>query len=458
MWRILAVGLVGLAVWLANLMLPASNGEEQLRSLINIATQGSEGTMAPVAAPPMESQVEVAAQASPAPAATPLKPATLTAEPVLRVTTPSGDAKLSPVAETVDEAQSKIVLRLQQQLRRVGCFKGNLHGQWDAATRRAMARFNDRVNAHLPLDQPNPILLTLVEKYDNRACGASCSPGTAPNTLGLCVASQTVAMAVPTPLSPGVAANPAVEAVKPVLVASNAAMAQATTAAAPPAKSAAPLVSVKTVQTAPVIATVPARAVPAAPNNDWAPTIVVASTLAKPAAVAAPIQVASIGKPAPRRPAAVVAGVPAADQPIWSASSASTIAVMQTSASAALTAATAPASVATAVVAPAPLVVAALAPTPVVATPERIGTTIVALTPAPNKKKRARKSSGWGNTQVALGAIPSRPRRSASSATWVSNVFSGSSNQILRRFQGNSGGGFSSFSNGRDMQSILRSR
>jgi len=42
------------------------------------------------------------------------------------------------------------------------------------STRRAMAAFMERVNASLPLDQPDYILLALVKGHTGIACGAEC--------------------------------------------------------------------------------------------------------------------------------------------------------------------------------------------------------------------------------------------------------------------------------------------
>ena len=43
-----------------------------------------------------------------------------------------------------------VARELQRELRRVGCYAGQLHGVWTASTRWAMRAFNDRVNAVLP--------------------------------------------------------------------------------------------------------------------------------------------------------------------------------------------------------------------------------------------------------------------------------------------------------------------
>jgi peptidoglycan hydrolase-like protein with peptidoglycan-binding domain len=49
---------------------------------------------------------------------------------------------------------------LQSELKRVGCYGGVINGVWTGSTRQAMKAFMDRVNATLPTDLPDTILLT----------------------------------------------------------------------------------------------------------------------------------------------------------------------------------------------------------------------------------------------------------------------------------------------------------
>jgi hypothetical protein len=66
---------------------------------------------------------------------------------------------------------------LQRELARVGCYDGEIHGVWTPAACRAMKAFLDRSNAALPADEPDLILLLLVQAARDRVCGASCPPG-----------------------------------------------------------------------------------------------------------------------------------------------------------------------------------------------------------------------------------------------------------------------------------------
>jgi hypothetical protein len=66
---------------------------------------------------------------------------------------------------------------LQRELKRVGCYAGELNGVWTASTRQAMNAFTERVNAKLPTNKPDGILLALVRGYSSKVCGIPCPSG-----------------------------------------------------------------------------------------------------------------------------------------------------------------------------------------------------------------------------------------------------------------------------------------
>ena len=76
---------------------------------------------------------------------------------------------------------------LQRELTRVGCYDGEIHGVWTPAARRAMKAFTDRVNATLPTDEPDYILLSLVQAARDKVCGAGCPAGQGFAEGGRCV-------------------------------------------------------------------------------------------------------------------------------------------------------------------------------------------------------------------------------------------------------------------------------
>ena len=67
--------------------------------------------------------------------------------------------------------------QLQRELARVGCYEGELNGMWTPAARKAMKAFMDRVNATLPIEEPDYILLSLVQAARDRVCGTGCPTG-----------------------------------------------------------------------------------------------------------------------------------------------------------------------------------------------------------------------------------------------------------------------------------------
>jgi hypothetical protein len=77
----------------------------------------------------------------------------------------------------VPRGRDAIARELQMELKRVGCYAGALHGVWTKSTRQAMKNFSDRVNAKLPTDKPDIILLALVQGHPDKVCGVPCPSG-----------------------------------------------------------------------------------------------------------------------------------------------------------------------------------------------------------------------------------------------------------------------------------------
>ena len=106
--------------------------------------------------------------------------------------TTTGPTELTPRDA---DARNKLAQEIQQQLRRVGCYWGRVDGSWDSVTKDAMREFTDRVNATLPLDQPDYAQLALVQSQSDEVCGA-CPTGQALSASRRCVGpimAQTVA-------------------------------------------------------------------------------------------------------------------------------------------------------------------------------------------------------------------------------------------------------------------------
>jgi hypothetical protein len=97
-----------------------------------------------------------------------------------------------------DTDQTGLVVKLQRELKRVGCYSGSASGDWDESTRTAMANFNARIGARLALNESQSKFLTLVASYGNLACGPPCTIGYIPNADGKCTIPEQFANVYPT--------------------------------------------------------------------------------------------------------------------------------------------------------------------------------------------------------------------------------------------------------------------
>lgn len=228
--------MLGLA--LAVVWMPENNGERQLAVVTEIATQGiprstpSGGTATRTFSPqtPLMATVDqrspatqpqhvvaVARAVEPAPAV--ITPAVTVPQPVTSTTNaasdvitysvpsasvvalpsatapqrPSDVASPAPAPRMTEVARYELVRSLQRELKRVGCYWGEVDGDWGTGSRRAIATFTDRVNATLPTDQPDFILLALVQGHQGNICGKGCPSGQALSDGGRCVPTAVLA-------------------------------------------------------------------------------------------------------------------------------------------------------------------------------------------------------------------------------------------------------------------------
>jgi hypothetical protein len=80
----------------------------------------------------------------------------------------------------------KLARDLQRELRRVGCYDGRIDGSWGPGSRRAMAGFVAKMNASLPVEEPDYILLSLLRGQRAQVCGLACPDGSFARTGGHC--------------------------------------------------------------------------------------------------------------------------------------------------------------------------------------------------------------------------------------------------------------------------------
>ena len=79
-----------------------------------------------------------------------------------------------PVPTTAPPQDATSLARsLQRELKRAGCYHGEINGIWSTSTRQAMKAYTDRANAKLPVTQPDPVLLALIQGDQHLGCTAS---------------------------------------------------------------------------------------------------------------------------------------------------------------------------------------------------------------------------------------------------------------------------------------------
>ena len=87
----------------------------------------------------------------------------------------------------IPKYRDALTRELQKELRRVGCYEGDISGTWSQSTRRAMKTFIERMNARLPIEEPDAVLYALVKGQDELVCGKACSHGEVQSADGRCI-------------------------------------------------------------------------------------------------------------------------------------------------------------------------------------------------------------------------------------------------------------------------------
>ena len=72
---------------------------------------------------------------------------------------------------TDPNSRYKLVVELQRNLKRLGCYWGRIDGSWGPGSKYAMKMFTERVNATLQTDRPDYVLLTLLQGHSGKSCG-----------------------------------------------------------------------------------------------------------------------------------------------------------------------------------------------------------------------------------------------------------------------------------------------
>jgi hypothetical protein len=105
------------------------------------------------------------------------------------------NGKMTSSKPSDSDTRAALAGDLQRELKRVGCYAGEITGTWTAASKRAMSSFMERVNATLPVEEPDYILLTLVQGHTAMACGVDCPSGQVQSAAGKCVPQAVLAQA-----------------------------------------------------------------------------------------------------------------------------------------------------------------------------------------------------------------------------------------------------------------------
>ena len=79
---------------------------------------------------------------------------------------PSTHAAVPPLPQDADDLTRSV----QAALKDAGCYHGAVDGVWAGQTTAAMEEFTVRVNARLPVDKPDAVLLALVETHQDVSC------------------------------------------------------------------------------------------------------------------------------------------------------------------------------------------------------------------------------------------------------------------------------------------------
>ena len=130
----------------------------------------------------------LAAAPGPLSAPVPAKRTALSTWSTVVTTNPAAQPKARPTpARDGGLARYELARDLQRELKRAGCYYGDVDGDWGPGSKRAMTEFADRVNASLPVEEPDMVLLALVEAHAGQVCGRTCPTGQGLDGEGRCL-------------------------------------------------------------------------------------------------------------------------------------------------------------------------------------------------------------------------------------------------------------------------------
>jgi len=111
-----------------------------------------------------------------------------------------GEPRTPPQRFAIPKGREALARELQKELRRVGCYEGEISGTWSQSTRRAMRTFIERMNARLPIEEPDAVLYTMVKGQPEPVCGKPCAAAEAQTADGRCVPASVLQQAKSKPV------------------------------------------------------------------------------------------------------------------------------------------------------------------------------------------------------------------------------------------------------------------
>jgi hypothetical protein len=156
--------------------------EQAKRTTVKRVAARTESVVAPATttAPSSVARFSPALKLSPARPSAQLAAAAPTTAPTAKVESvanwqtsvaPAAAVPSGALEPTDPESRYKLVVDIQQQLKRVGCYWGRANGAWNNSTRDAMRTFTSNTNAALPVEKPDYLLLSLLKQNSGRSCG-----------------------------------------------------------------------------------------------------------------------------------------------------------------------------------------------------------------------------------------------------------------------------------------------
>jgi peptidoglycan hydrolase-like protein with peptidoglycan-binding domain len=97
------------------------------------------------------------------------RPEPILPQPEIATATISSVALPAQIAGTTLDRAS-LTQTLQRELKRVGCYQGEINGVWTDSTREAMKAFTELANARLPVSEPDQVLLALIKGSQGKTC------------------------------------------------------------------------------------------------------------------------------------------------------------------------------------------------------------------------------------------------------------------------------------------------